>query len=133
MTEYVSKQVQIKKADSIIFESLASFSNFTPILGDKVDEWEADIDRCSFKTHGFTVKLKMEEREPHRTIKITGDEIPFEFAFWVQLKSVDSHDTRLRLTLRAELNLMMRTMLGSKLQKEIDKIAENIAAAFNAM
>lgn len=131
MTEYTSKQVQILKPDYLIFETLSSFSNFTPMLADKVENWEATVDKCSFKAQGFTVKLKMIERTPNSIIKITGDDIPFEFYFWIQLKKVDVCDTRLRLVVKAELNLMMRTMIGSKLQKGLDQMAENIATAFN--
>lgn len=131
MTEYTSKQVQITKPAEVIFQALSSFANFTPIVADKVDGWDATDEKCSFKAQGFSIKLKMMERDPHKTIKITGDELPFEFYFWVQLKSVDTHDTRLRLTLHAKLNLVMRTMLGSKLQKGLDQIAENIALSFN--
>lgn len=131
MTEYTSKQVQILKPDYLIFEALSSFSNFTPMLSDKVENWEATVDTCSFKAQGFTIKLKMIERTANNLIKITGDDVPFEFYFWVQMKKVDIGDTRLRLVLKAELNMMMRTMLGKKLQKGIDQMAENIATAFN--
>lgn len=131
MTEYVSKQVQILRPDSLVFDSLASFDNFTPIVQDKVENWEASIDHCSFKTQGFTIKLKMIEREPNSMIKVTGDELPFEFYFWIQIKGLDECDTRLRLVIKAKLNLVMRTMLGSKLQKGLDQIADNIALAFN--
>lgn len=132
MTKYESKQVQINKPDTVVFEALASFDNFTPIVASQVENWEASVDHCSFKAQGFTVKLKMIEREPYSTIKITGDELPFEFYFWIQLKSVAPFDTRMKLTLHANLNLMMRTMLGKKLQKAMDQIADNIATAFNA-
>lgn len=131
MTEYTSKQVQISKSDITVFETLASFSNFTPMVADKLEEWEASVDCCSFKAQGFKIKLKMSERTPSNTIKITGDDLPFEFYFWVQIKSVSENDTRLRLTIKAKLNLVMRTMIGSKLQKGLDQIADNMALAFN--
>lgn len=102
-------------------------------MADKVEEWNATEETCSFKAKGFTVKLRMVEREPHKLIKITGDDIPFEFFFWIQLKSVAPDDTRMLLTLRAELNMMMKMMIGGKLQKGLDEMADKIAAAFNAV
>ncbi|MFI3262328.1 MAG: polyketide cyclase [Rikenellaceae bacterium] len=131
MTEYTSKQVQLLKPDFLVFEALSSFSNFTPMIGDKVENWEASVDKCSFKAQGFTVKLQMIERTPNSVIKITGDDLPLEFFFWVQLKKVADCDTRLRLVVKAELNFMMKTMIGSKLQKGLDQMAESIATAFN--
>ncbi len=132
MTEYTSKQVQINRADSMIFEALGSFENFTPMLKDKVEEWTATVDSCSFKAKGFTIKLKMIEREPYSIIKITGEEMPFEAFFWIQLKKVDAYDTRMRLVVKAELNMVMKMMIGKKLQAGLDNMAEQIATAFNA-
>lgn len=133
MAEYKSKQVRINKPDEAIYSVLSDFGNFTPIVADKVEEWNATEETCSFKAKGFTVKLRMVEREPYKLVKITGDDLPFEFFFWIQLKSVAPDDTRMLLTLRAELNMMMKMMIGGKLQKGLDEMAEKIAAAFNAV
>ncbi len=132
MTEYTSKQVRITKPDSIIYEALSRFDNFTPMLKDKVEGWEADGDICSFKVKGFTVKLRIIEKTPNSTIKITGEEMPFEAHFWIQLKEIEDNDTRMRLTIKAELNTMMKMMVGKKLQKGLDDIADQIATGFNA-
>ena len=47
-----------------------------------------------------------------------------DFAFWLQLKEVAPYDTRMRLVLHIDLNMMMRMMIGSKIQGAIDQIAE---------
>ena len=54
-----------------------------------------------------------------------------DFAFWIQLHKVSDTDTRMRLVLHAELNMMMRMMIGGKLQKALDQIAEAMAKAMN--
>lgn len=131
MTEYKSKQVRINRPGEAVYAVLSRFDNFTPIAKDRVEQWSATEDRCSFKAQGFSVSLKMVEREPFSLIKITGDNIPFEFFFWIQLKEVAPDDTRMLLTLRAELNMMMKMMVGGKLQKALDDIADKIAGAFN--
>ena len=55
-----------------------------------------------------------------------------DFAFWIQLHKVSDTDTRLRVVLHIDLNMMMRMMIGSKLQGAVDQIAEGIARAMNA-
>lgn len=132
MTEYASKQVKINKPASMIYEALSNFDNLSPILKDKVENWTATEETCSFKAKGFTLKLRMLEKEPYGTIKIGGDDMPFEFFFWIQLKEIDENDTRLRLVVKAKLNAMMKMMLGNKLQGGLDQIAEQIAVGFNA-
>lgn len=133
MQEYISKQHQILRPASQIFAAISRFDNLTPALADKVEEWQATEDTCSFKAKGFTVRLRMEERIEPRHVKIVGDDggVPVDFAFWIQLHEVSACDTRLRLVLHAELNMMMRMMIGGKLQEALDKIAEGIARAMS--
>ena len=132
MEKYESKQQQIRRSAEQIYTALASFNNFTPMIQDKVEEWSAEDDHCSFKLKGMTVKLRMVEREPYKLIKIQGDELnPVDFTFWLQLKEVAPYDTRMRIVVHAELNMMMRMMIGKKLQGAVDQMAEAIAAALN--
>ena len=133
MQEYISKQQQILRPAEQIYAAISRFDNLTPALADRVEEWQADEERCSFKAKGFTVKLRMEERVEAKHVKIVGDEggVPVDFAFWIQLHEVSAADTRLRIVLHAELNMMMKMMIGSKRQGAVDQIAEGIAKAMN--
>lgn len=134
MQEYISKQQQILRPAEQIYTVISRFDNLTPALADKVEEWQATEDTCSFKAKGFTVKLRMEEREEPKYIKIVGDDggVPMDFAFWIQLHKVSDTDTRLRLVLHIDLNIMMKMMIGNKLQGALDQIAEGLANAMNA-
>lgn len=133
MQEYISKQHQVLRPAEQIYAVISRFDNLTPAVADRVEEWQADEEHCSFKAKGFTVRLRMEERVAPKHVKIVGDEggVPIDFAFWIQLHQVSETDTRLRLVLHADLNMMMRMMVGSKLQGAIDQIAEGIARALN--
>lgn len=134
MQEYISKQHQILRPAEQIYAVISRFDNLTPALADRVEEWQATEERCSFKAKGFTVKLRMEERIAPKHVKIVGDEggVPMDFAFWIQLHKVSDTDTRLRVVLHIDLNMMMRMMIGSKLQGAVDQIAEGITRAMNA-
>ena len=135
MQEYISKQQQILRPAAQIYSLISRFDNLTPVLADKVEDWQADEDSCSFKAKGFTVRLRMAERVEPKHVKITGDDggVPVDFAFWIQLHSVAPADTRIRLVLHADLNMMMRMMIGDKLQEALDKVVEGIAVSFNSM
>ena len=118
MQEYTSRQQQIRRSAQQIYDVVSRFDNLTPALADRVEEWQADEDTCSFKAKGFTVKLRIAEKEAPKTIKIVGGDggVPMDFAFWLQLKEVAPYDTRMRLVLHIDLNMMMRMMIGSKIQ-----------------
>ena len=74
MQEYISKQQQVLRPAEQIYAVISRFDNLTPALADKVEEWQATEDSCSFKAKGFTVKLRMEEREPGKYVKVVGDD-----------------------------------------------------------
>ena len=132
LEKYESKQVRINRPDWMIYNLLSDFNNFTPMLRGKVDNWQVDGDSCSFTVKGITLSIRMVEKTPYSAIKIGGDEgSPFEFFFWIQLVKVNEYDTRMKLTLHANLNMMMKMMLGKKLENAMDQIAEQIAMAFN--
>lgn len=133
MQEYISKQQQILRPAEAVFAAVSRFDTLTPAVADRVEEWQADESHCSFKAKGFTVRLRIDERVEPKHVKIVGDEggLPVDFAFWIQLHKVSDTDTRLRLVLHVELNMMLKMMVGSKLQGALDQIAEGIARAMN--
>ena len=137
MEKYESKQQQILKPASRIFPFISRFDMLTPALEGKVDEWSATEDTCSFKVKGFKVALRIVERVENKHIKISSDDagggVPVDFSFWIQLHEVSEMDTRIRLVLHAELNMMMRMMIGGKIQGGLDKAVEGLAMAFNQM
>ena len=129
MQEYTSKQIQILRPAEQIYQLISRFDNLTPVLQGRVDDWQATEDRCSFKAKGFGVTLVMAERVEPKHVKITGEGVPMDFAFWVQLHKVSDTDTRLRLVLHTELNMMMKMLIGSKLQGALDQIAYGLQQA----
>ena len=134
LQKYESKQQQILKPASRIFPFMSRFDMLTPALQDKVEEWTATEDTCSFKIKGFTASMRIIDRVEPKLVKIvSGESTPMDFTFWFQLHEVDPTDTRMRMVLHVELNMMMRMMIGGKLQEGLDKMAEQIAAGLNGV
>ena len=134
MEKYESKQQQIHHPAALIFPIISRLDLLSPALKDKVEEWEATEDSCSFKVKGFTASMRIIDREEPKLVKIvSGESTPMDFTFWFQLHEVDPTDTRMRMVLHVELNMMMRMMIGGKIQEAMDKMAEQIAAALNGV
>lgn len=143
LEKYESKQQQIHKPGEMIYGVLADFNNFTPIIADKVDDWTVDGDECRFKVKGMSMTLRMTEKIPGQLIKIeASDSSPFGFTFWLQMKEVGRNadsdfsgvpDTRIRLVLHAEMNMMIKMMVGKKIQPGLDQMAEQLASTFNSL
>ena len=130
MEKYESRQQQIRRPAEQIYSVISDFNNFTPVVQGHVEDWMADETSCSFKVKGMTMRLRMVDKVPNDYVKVTGDErSPLDFTFWIQLKQVGDYDTRMRLVLHAKLNMVMKMMIGSKLQQGLDQMAEQMAKA----
>jgi carbon monoxide dehydrogenase subunit G len=54
-----------------------------------------------------------------------------DFAFWIQLKEVAPNDTRVRMVVHADLNMMLKMMIGNEIQKSLDDAVTQLAASLN--
>ena len=133
MEKYESKQQQIHHPAALIFPIISRLDLLSPAMKDRVEEWEATEDECSFKVKGFKVSLRIAERVENKHVKIVAAEggVPIDFSFWIQLHQVDERDTRVRMVLHAELNMMMKMMIGGKIQSGLDQAVEGLATALN--
>ena len=133
MEKYESIQQQINHPAALIYPLISRMDLFSAALQQQVEEWQATPDSCSFKVKGMKICMRIDERIENKHVKIVTDEggIPLEFAFWIQLKEVTPNDTRVRMVLHAELNMMMRMMIGSKIQKGLDDAVTQLAASLN--
>ena len=132
LEKYESKQRQVTKPASMIYRFISDFTVFTPAVQDKVEEWSATPDECSFKVKGMRVALRIIDREENNYVKITGGEgVPMDFTFWIQMKEVAECDTRIRMVLHAEMNFAIKMMIGKKIQPALDQMVDAIADNLN--
>ncbi len=116
-----------------IFAAMSNLRNIEKVSAlipkDKVQEIEAEEDYVRFKVDGLGQKIKIAivDREPDKTIKYALQNMPMEMNFWIQLKQVAEHDTKLKLTIKADLPMMFKMMLDKKLQEGIDQAAVMLA------
>ncbi|PWE01162.1 SRPBCC family protein [Marinilabilia rubra] len=130
MTRFESSVKSIPYPASRIYGMLSDFDNFESLLpSDKVKNWESQGDSCRFEVEGIgPVGLKIIDREEPKTIKFTADgKVPFNFFLWIQLKEVEDEDTKLKLTLDAELNPMIKMVAQKPLKKFLGLLADAIA------
>ncbi len=132
LEKYESKQRQVTKPASMIYNFISDFTIFTPAVQGKVEEWSATPDECSFKVQGMRVGLRIVEREENNYVKIKGGEgVPLDFTFWIQMKEVAECDTRIRMVLHADLNFAIKMMVGKKIQPALDQMVDAIADNLN--
>lgn len=137
MADYVSNIKAIGSDRQSVYDKLSDLSGLSKVGealsghpdADKVQIEAIDRDTCAFIISGAgRLELKVVEREPDKTIKLEAQHSPIPLTLWIQLLEAAPSDTRLRLTLRTELNFLMKKMLGSKLQDGVERMADMLAA-----
>ena len=133
MTEFVSEIKAIPFNEDRIFNMLSDLSNLEKVKDripqDKIQEFEFDKDSCSFSvTPVGKITFQIVEREPYKTVKFTTANSPIPLYLWIQLKQVQENDTRIKLTVRAELNPFLKQMVSKPLQDALGKISTVLAA-----
>ena len=132
MTEFVSEVKTIPFNEDRIFNMLSDLSNLGKVQDripqDKIQDFEFDKDSCSFSVAPVgKITFQIVEREPNKTIKFTTTNSPVPLFLWIQLKQVEENDTRMKITVRAELNPFIKPMVSKPLQDAIDKISTMLA------
>lgn len=74
-----------------------------------------------------TMALEIVEREPSKCVKMQTKASPIDATLWIQMLPVSAGGSKMRLTLQADLNMMMKMVLGSKLEKGINQFADMLA------
>lgn len=132
-TKYESKISSAPCPAAQIYRVLSNLQNIEKVRDlipqDKVQELEIESDRIRMKVDGLAQKITIAivDRIENDTVKFGLEGIPMDANFWIQLKEVTPTDTRIKLTIKAEIPFMFKFMLEKKLQQGLDQAAEMLA------
>lgn len=151
MAKYESEVKMIPAATAEqVYSKLANLETFRPILEnaannpmikqkleeagqdpsqlEKLKDVELTNDSIAFPVPMIgRLALQIVDREENKCIKFQATESPVDANLWIQVLPVSTGGSKMRVTLKAELNMMMKMMIGSKLEKGIDKMADMLA------
>ena len=155
MSQYESQVKQIAAPIEAVYAKLSNLENLRPVienaqnndtLRQKIEEAGQDssylnmlknvtltADSISLDTGMMgTLALEIVNREDPSvnsgkgTIKFQTSQSPIDANMWIQLLPGEL-GTRMKLTLKADLNPMLKMMLGNKLEAGIDKFADMLS------
>ena len=133
MATYKSKQTLVSKAPYELYMAVTDLRNILNMLPqDKKEGVTADFDSIHATVQGFNIGVRVIERSPYNLIRLKDDGSPFSFNIELHFDpTAYSSQTLFHIVVDAELNFMMKTLLGSKIQTALDKIADSLADASN--
>lgn len=141
--KHISSVRELNWSNQVVYNQLSSleFLNilFNPAaierakeqMGDKASKFNiqnfiADKDSCSFDLPPMGhISLRIDDREEPKSIRvISEDGSPIAFTLWIQILPISNERSKMRITLHTELNMMMKMVIGKKLEGSADKIAD---------
>ncbi|MDR0865115.1 MAG: SRPBCC family protein [Candidatus Symbiothrix sp.] len=133
MTDFTSEIKTIPYNQEKVYEMLSNMENLEKMKDkipyDKIQDFTFDRDSCSFSVNPVgNVKFSIIEREPAKTIKFAAEKTPIDVNMWIQLLPVTENETKMKLTVKANLNPFLKPMLSKPLQEGVNKIADILAA-----
>jgi len=131
MTHYSSKHGTVNRPQAELYMAFTDLGNFTRFLPeDRQADVTADYDSISVKVQGITLGGRVVRREPYSYIEIKGEGAPFEFTVGLHFDPAGA-GTEFYIEVDADLNFMMKMMLGGKLQEALDKIVDGLVDVSN--
>ena len=128
MATFESTVRQINYPQQSVYQLLSDLSNIDKvkdrILEDKVKDLTFDTDSIGINTPMGAVKLNIVERDEPKCIKFETAESPLPFNFWIQILPVTAQSSKMKLTIKADLNPFIKGMVSKPLQEGIEKIAD---------
>ena len=123
--EVISKTVKIENSDEKIYKFFSDFRNLSRLIPPEVKDWNASENTCTFSAKGQTVSLNIIDKDAFKCIKISsGEDTKMPFNLWLQLKRLDTYQTAVRIVVRTELNMIMRTAVKKPLQQGLDQLVD---------
>ena len=132
-SKYESKITSAPCSAEQIYRVLGNLKNIDRVKDlipkDRIQEIESEPDYIRIKVDGFGPKITFAivDRIENDTLKFGLEGVPMDANFWIQLKEVAPTDTRIKLTVKADIPLMFKMMVEKKLQTGLDQAADMLA------
>ena len=148
MAKYESQIKQVPFSQSAVYAKLSDLTNLAVIKeriddpnvqakipADKIEEVRNAVNQMEFTTDTVsapagpigTIAVQIVDREPEKCVKFTSTNSPVGFKLWVQMLPTGDTTSKLKVTIDADLNFFMKQMVGSHLEKGVDKFADMLA------
>ena len=118
----------MSKAPYELYMAFVDMRNFMQFLPeDKKEDVTADYDSIKATVQGFTIGVKVIDRVPYSKIEFADDGAPFQFKLTMHFDPAsDPYKTDFQINLDADLNFMMKMLIGSKIQGALDKVVDSL-------
>ena len=132
MSRFESSVKQVPYRQQSVFDMLSDLSNAERVKhlvnDDQLQNMSFDNDHISVNVPPIgKIALRIVEREDPKCVKYQSVDSPLPFNLWVQMLPVTDTTSKLRVTIDAELNFLMKGIVSKPLQEGLEKLAEALS------
>ena len=132
MTKFESSIKPIPYPVENVYRNISDLSNLERVRDripeDKLQDFEFDSDsvQVSVAPVGI-IKLRIIEREENKCVKFETEQSPLPFNLWIQVLPVSETESKMKVTVKADIPFMLKGMVSGPLQDGVEKIADALA------
>ncbi len=115
-----------------VYDNISDLNNLEKVRDrvpeDRISDFSFDQDTVSLNVAPVgELKLRICDREEPKCVKFETVQSPVPFNVWVQVLPVDDNNSKMKVTVKAELNPFIKSMVEKPLQDGVEKIADALA------
>jgi carbon monoxide dehydrogenase subunit G len=131
-SKFESSIKQIPYPQQAVYDNISDLRNLEKVKDrvpeDKVSDFTFDEDTVGINIQPVgELKLRIIEREEPKCVKFETVQSPVPFNVWIQVLPVDEQNSKMKVTVKAELNPFIKSMVEKPLQEAVEKIADVLA------
>jgi hypothetical protein len=131
-SKFESSVKLIPYSQQAVYNNISDLRNLEKVRDrvpeDKVQDFSFDQDTVSLNVAPVgELKLRICDREEPKCVKFETVQSPVPFNVWVQVLPVDENSSKMKVTVKAELNPFIKSMVEKPLQEGVEKIADALA------
>ena len=132
MTKFESSVKQIPYPVEDVYRNISDLSNLERVRNripeDKLKSFSFDKDSVSVNVAPVgDLKLRIIEREEGKCVKFEGVQTPLPFNLWIQVLPVTATESKMKITVQADIPFMLKGMVAGPLQDGVEKIADALS------
>ena len=131
-SKFESSIKQIPYPQQAVYNNISDLRNLEKVRDrvpeDKVSDFSFDEDSVSLNVPPVgELKLRICDREEPKCVKFETVQSPVPFNVWIQGLPVDENNSKMKVTVKAELNPFIKGMVEGPLQDGVEKIADALS------
>ena len=132
MSKFESSVKQIPYPVENVYRNISDLSNLERVRDripeDKLQEFQFDSDSVQVSVAPVgTIKLRIIEREENKCVKFETEQSPIPFNLWIQVLPVSDTESKMKVTVKADIPFMLKGMVSGPLQDGVEKIADALS------